>query len=287
MQFIYSGITSGSIFALVALGFNIIYNTTGIINFAQGEFVMIGGMLIYTLLSIYGIPLFMAVPVALLLALIIGILFDKIFIKLVKVPNEINLITVTIAAATIIRGLAMVIWGRNTLNVSGYIPYSVISFPGGSLTSNSLLVIAVSLLTAFSLSLFFKKSSLGKAFRACYNDKMAASICGVDVGHIRMLAFGIAAFLGVVAGIVTAPITYVTYTDGVMVGLKGFAAAILGGLGNFWGGVAGGLLLGIFEGFFASILPSGYKDAFAFLIILFVLFLRPMGLFGKKKAERL
>lgn len=287
MQFIYSGITSGSIFALVALGFNIIYNTTGIINFAQGEFVMIGGMLIYTLLSIYGFPFLVAALLALSSALLLGALFDRVFIKSVRSPNEIKLITITIAASIILRGLGMVIWGRNSLSVDPYIPYKILELPAGTLTSNSLLVIIVSLITAFGLSLFFKKSSLGKAFRACYDDKIAAGICGVDVSKIRMLAFGIAALLGVIAGIVTTPITYVTYTDGIMTGLKGFAAAILGGLGSFWGGVAGGLLLGIFEGFFASVFPSGYKDAFAFLVILAVLFLRPKGLFGKKKAERL
>jgi len=286
MQFLYSGLTSGSIYALVALGFNIIYNTTGIINFAQGEFVMLGGMLIYTMFVVLKIPFLLAFPAAIILAMIIGIVFERTFINLTRKKTEINLITVTIAASIILRDLAMIGWGRDSLKVNEFIPVKTIELPGGVISSQSLLVIFVSIGVALLLNLFLKRTKYGKAMRACYDDTTAASICGIDVTWVRVFSFGVAASVGAIAGAIISPVTFATFDDGVMMGLKGFSAAILGGLGNFWAAVAGGFLLGIFEAAAASVIPSGYKDAVAFLIILLILFVKPDGLFGKKKVHR-
>ena len=286
MQFLYSGLTSGSIYGLVALGFNIIYNTTGIINFAQGEFVMLGGMLIYTFLDMAGMPFYTAFPLTILLALILGLVFERVFINMVRHKTEINLITVTIAASIILRDTGMLLWGRDSLRVPDYVPRQTLDMPGGVITTQSVVVIAVAVAVAVLLNLFLKRSKYGKAMRACFDDNVAAGICGIDVLKVRIMSFGVAAAIGAVAGVIISPITFVTYDDGVMIGLKGFAAAILGGLGNFWGAVIGGFLLGIFESFSATIIPSGYKDAMAFLVILMILFVKPDGLFGKKKVHR-
>ncbi|ADR18804.1 branched-chain amino acid ABC transporter permease [Calditerrivibrio nitroreducens] len=286
MQFLYSGITSGSIYALVAIGYNIIYNTTGLINFAQGEFVVLGGMLMYTTLTMFGVNLFYAFLITFILMFFVGILFERVFLRYVRLKTEINLITVTIALAIILRGIAMVIWGRDSLAVPSYVEEKTVMLAGGSITSQSMVVIVVCFFTAIVLSTFFKYTKYGKAFRACHDDQVASTICGIDVNLIRMLSFAIASLLGALAGAIIAPITFVTYTDGVMSGLKGFSAAILGGMGSFWGGLFGGFLLGIIEAFFAFILPSGFKDAFAFIILLLILFIKPSGLFGKKKAVR-
>ncbi|ADD68639.1 inner-membrane translocator [Denitrovibrio acetiphilus DSM 12809] len=286
MQFLYSGLTSGSIYGLVALGFNIIYNTTGIINFAQGEFVMIGGMLIYTFFVMYGLPFPIAFFGAVACAFLIGIVFERFFIRLTKIKNELNLITVTIAASIILRDVAMHLWGRDSLPVKEFIPVFNIDMPGGVISSQSILVVAVSLMVALGLNIFLKKSRYGKAMRASFDDPVAAETCGIKVSNIRVMSFAVAALLGAVAGVIIAPIMFVTYDDGIMTGLKGFSAAILGGLGNFGAAIAGGLLLGIFESFSASIIPSGLKDAVAFLVILVILFVKPDGLFGRKKVHR-
>ncbi|BAI80433.1 branched-chain amino acid ABC transporter, permease [Deferribacter desulfuricans SSM1] len=287
MQFLYSGLTTGSIYVLVAIGFNIIYNTTGIVNFAQGEFVMIGGMLIYTALSLLEIPTGISFLLTIVGSYVLGILTERIFLNNVKLKTEINLITITLAVAIILRGSAMIIWGRDSLKVAPYINESVFKMPGGVITTSSLLVILVSIIIAVILSLFFKFSKYGKAFRACHNDPYAALNCGISVNKIKMLSFAIAGSLGGIAGILITPITFVTYNDGIMTGLKGFSAAVLGGLGSFTGAITGGYLLAILEGFFATILPSGYKDAFAFIILLIILFVLPNGLFGKKRADRI
>ncbi|MCX8085182.1 MAG: branched-chain amino acid ABC transporter permease [Calditerrivibrio sp.] len=287
MQFLYSGLTSGSIYALVAIGFNIIYNTTGLINFAQGEFVVLGGMLMYTTLSLIGLHPVYAFVITFVSMFVLGLVFERFFLRYVRLKTETNLITVTIALSIILRGFAMIIWGRDSLAVPSYVEEKTIPMLGGSITSQSILVIMVCFAAAILLSSFFKYTKYGKAFRACYDDQMAATICGINVNMIRMLSFAIAGFLGALAGAIIAPITFVTYTDGVMAGLKGFAAAIIGGLGSFWGGLFGGFVLGIIEAFFAFTLPSGFKDAFAFIILLLILFVKPSGFFGKKKAVRI
>jgi branched-chain amino acid transport system permease protein len=286
MQFLYSGLTAGSIYALVALGFNIIYNTTGLINFAQGEFVMIGGMLMYTLFAVLGMPFYIAFPLAILAALVLGMVFERFFINLVRVKNDINLITVTIAASIILRDFAMHMWGRDTVNVGEYVPVKSIQLPGGVISTQSLMVIGFGAVIALALHFFLKKSKYGRAMRACFDDMTAAGICGINAVKVRVMSFGVAAAVGAAAGVLISPITFVTYDDGVMIGLKGFAAAILGGLGSFWGAIAGGILLGVLEGFSATILPSGYKDAVAFVVILLILFVKPAGLFGKRMAKR-
>jgi branched-chain amino acid transport system permease protein len=286
MQFLYSGLTSGSIYALVALGFNIIYNTTGLINFAQGEFVMLGGMMIYTLFTALGLPFYTAFPLAVVTAFMVGILFERVFINLMREKNDIKLINVTIAASIILRDAAMHIWGRDTLAVGEFIPVTSIHMPGGVISSQSIMVIAIGAAVALCLNLFLKRNKYGRAMRACFDDMTAAGICGINVIMVRIYSFGVAAAVGAVAGVVISPITFVTYDDGLMIGLKGFAAAILGGLGNFWGAVAGGILLGILESFSASVLPSGYKDAIAFMVILLILFVKPAGLLGKKMVKR-
>lgn len=159
MQFLYSGLTSGSIYGLVALGFNIIYNTTGIINFAQGEFVMIGGMFIYMLFAVMGLPFPIAFIGAVGGAFIIGVIFEKFFfIRLTRIKSELNLITVTIAASIIFRDLAMHFWGRDSLPVKEFIPVFNIQLPGGVMSSQSVLVIVVSLCVAFGLNMFLKKN---------------------------------------------------------------------------------------------------------------------------------
>ena len=286
MQFLYSGLTGGSIYALVALGYNIIYNTTGLINFAQGEFVMLGGMLIYTLFAVFGMPFIIAFPLAVVTALIVGLLFERVFINLVRVKSDINLITVTIAASILLRDFAMHIWGRDTVTVGEFMPVKSIELPGGVISNQSVMVIAVGACIAFVLHLFLKRSKYGRAMRACFDDMTAAGICGINAVMVRVLSFGVAAAVGAAAGVLISPITFVTYDDGLMIGLKGFAAAILGGLGSFWGAVAGGILLGLLESFAATIMPSGYKDAIAFVVILLILFAKPAGLFGKRMAKR-
>ena len=141
-------------------------------------------------------------------------------------------------------------------------------------------------LLVLTVHLFFNRTLVGKAILACSCNKTAAQLVGINVGRMLLVAYGLSALLGAMAGVLVAPITYTSYDAGIMLGLKGFAAAVLGGMGNPMGAVAGGLLLGLVESLAAGLISSGYKDAIAFVILLLVLFLRPSGLFGRATAER-
>jgi branched-chain amino acid transport system permease protein len=256
MQYLLTGVTVGAIYALVALGFSIIFNASHVINFAQGEFVMIGGMATVSLTGT-GLPYMLAIPLAVVAAVLVGFALEKFAVEPARGASVVTLIIITIGASIFLRGLAMLVW-----------------------------VLGVTLAIVVALSWFFSRTLLGKAMLATSHNRLAAQLVGINVRIILFLSFGLSAALGAIAGILIAPITLTSYDVGVMLGLKGFAAAILGGLGSGIGAVIGGLVLGIAETMSAGYISSAYKDVIAFVIMLAVLFFLPSGLFGKRGGER-
>jgi branched-chain amino acid transport system permease protein len=284
-QFLLTGITIGAIYALVALGFSIIYNASHVINFAQGEFVMIGGMTTVSLVD-GGMPLPLAIAIAVLVAAAVGLLLEKLAIERAHGASVVTLIIITIGASIFLRGLAQLVWDKNFHALRPFTGDTPIAVFGATILPQSLWVLGVTVLIVAALGWFFGRTLLGKAMLATSHNRLAAELVGVKVKGILLLAFGLSAALGAMAGILTAPITITSYDVGVMLGLKGFAAAILGGLGSGVGAVAGGLALGILESLGAGFISSAYKDVIAFVIILAVLFFRPSGLFARRSAER-
>lgn len=286
LQFLFSGLTVGATYGLTALGFTIIFNTTGIINFAQGEFVMLGGMCSVFLVSALHIPLPLAILLAVIATTFVGALIERFTIRPVKNPSGIQLIIITIGVSITIRGVAMLIWGKDTFVLPPFTGNEPVAFLGASILPQSIWVLGISLLLLMGLKTFFAKTLFGKGMLACSFDKRAAYLVGISVERMVLFSFMISAFVGAVGGVILAPITMTSYDKGIMLGLKGFAACILGGLGNPFGAAAGGLILGILESFGAGLVSSAYKDAFAFLILLVLLFVKPTGLFGRASAER-
>jgi branched-chain amino acid transport system permease protein len=284
-QFLLGGLTAGAIYALVALGFAIIYNASHVINFAQGEFVMIGGMLSVSLAGA-GLPLWLAVPAAVLAAAAVGLALEKFAVEPARGASVVTLIIITIGASILLRGLATLVWDKNLHALAPFSGEQPIALAGATLLPQSLWVLGVTLVIVLALAWFFGRTLLGKAMLATSHNPFAARLCGINVRHVLLLSFGLSAALGAIAGALVAPITLTSWDVGVMLGLKGFAAAILGGLGSGAGAVAGGLLLGIAESLGAGYLSSAYKDAIAFVILLAVLFFLPNGLFGRNGAER-
>lgn len=284
-QYLFSGLTAGAIYALVALGFAIIYNASQVINFAQGEFVMVGGMLAVSLAGA-GLPLGAALPLAVLAAAALGIALEKFAVEPARGASVVTLIIITIGASILLRGLATLVWDKNLHALAPFSGERPIALAGATILPQSLWVLGVTLAVVLALGWFFRRTLTGKAMLAAAHNPLAAQLCGVNVRFVLMLSFGLSAALGALAGILIAPITLTSWDVGVMLGLKGFAAAILGGLGSGVGAVAGGLLLGIAESLGAGYLSSAYKDAIAFVIILAVLFFLPSGLLGRKSAER-
>ena len=284
-QFLLSGLTIGAIYALVALGFAIIYNASHVINFAQGEFVMIGGMATVSLLQ-FGLPLLLAIPLAVLAAVAAGMALERFAIEPARGASSVTLIIITIGASILLRGLATLVWDKKLHTVPSFSGDTPIQIGGATLLPQSLWVMGITLVIVLLLGWFFERTLIGKAVLATSHNPVAAQLCGINVRFVLFLSFGLSAGLGAVAGILIAPITLTSWDVGVMLGLKGFAAAILGGLGSGVGAVVGGLVLGIAESMGAGYLSSAYKDAIAFVIILAVLFFMPSGLFGKKSADR-
>jgi branched-chain amino acid transport system permease protein len=286
LQYLITGLTTGSTYGLAALGFTIIFNSTGIINFAQGEFVMLGGMFSVFFMKWLGLPILPAVLAAALATTAVGAIIERLAIRPVQGTSPINLVIVTIGVSILIRGLAMLVWGKDTYALPAFSGDKPIPVFGASMMPQSLWVLGVSLAMLAALKLFFSHTVQGKAMLACSFDRKAASLMGIGVTRMVLLSFMISALIGAVGGAILAPITLTSFDVGILLGLKGFAACILGGLGNPFGAAMGGVVLGVLESLGAGFISSAYKDAFAFVILLILLFVRPQGLFGRKSVKR-
>ena len=286
IQYILSGLSTGSIYSLIGLGFAIIFNSTGIINFAQGEFVMLGGMLTFFFLSVVKLPIIAAMLLAVLIATSVGVIFERLAIRPLRKATPLNLVIITIGASILIRGLAMLIWGKDTHSLPMFSGNEPLFVGGATILPQHLWIFAITLLIIIINKLYFYYSISGKAMRACSYNRNAASLVGIDVKRMVLFSFAISSAMGSVAGIIAAPLTMTSYDVGVMLGLKGFCAAIIGGMSSGIGTVLGGLLLGVLESLGAGLVSSGYKDAIAFIILLLILFIRPQGIFKKAETER-
>jgi branched-chain amino acid transport system permease protein len=282
IQFTLSGLTVGSAYALTALGFTIIFNATGIINFAQGEFVMLGGMLSVFINRWTGLSLGLSIALALVITTFVGFLVERLAIRPVRRASVINLIIITIGVSIFIRAVAMLLWGKDTYALPHFSGNSPVRVLGAAVLPQSFWAIGISLLGLLGLWAFFQRTIYGKAMLACAHNPKAASLMGINVQKMVMFSFMLSAFFSGLGGALIAPITLTSYDVGIMLGLKGFASCILGGLGSPFGAAAGGFILGVIESFAAGLVSSAYKDAVAFLLLLLFLFFRPSGLFGKE-----
>ena len=282
--FLLSGVTVGFIYALVGIGFTVIYNSSGIINFSQGEFVMAGGMSTVFLLKA-GLPLGVSFILAIMITSIIGIVLYKL-ISYSKESSQISLIILTLGFAIFLRGLAEVIFDKELHTMPSFVGNGSFDIFGATLSYQSILIMVVSIVIVIFLYFFFKKTKTGQAMMATSINADSARLMGINIKKILMINFALSATIAAIGGVLLTPITSTNYEVGIMLGLKGFAAAIIGGLGNPFGAVAGGLVLGILESFVAGYISSEYKDAVAFVVMLGILFFMPGGIFGNTKAKR-
>jgi branched-chain amino acid transport system permease protein len=282
IQYLFAGITYGSMYAIVAIGFNIIYNTTGIINFAQGEFVMLGGMISITLLRFMPLPL--AIVLAVGITMVVGASIEIVFIRWLKEPSVLRMVIITIGISILIREVALHIWGESVRSLPYFVGNEIttIGILGARISPQVIWVICVCGTMVFFLNLFFKTTSVGREMRACAANRTAAVLCGINTRNMVTLSFVLSAGIGALAGCVMSPITSTQYDNGTGLAIKGFTVAILGGLGNSGGAVAAGILLGIVEAFSISMVPLAFQEAIAITILLLILFVRPNGLFGSK-----
>ena len=285
LQFLSSGLTVGAVYALVALGFTIIFNASGVVNFAQGEFVMLGGM-ITVFAHAAGLPLPLAALLAIAVTAGIGVALNQLAIEPARGAPVVSLIIITIGASIFIRGAAQLVFDKQIHSFPAFSGTEPIHLLGATIQSQSLWVIGGAFAVFAGLWLFFTKTLLGRAVLATSNNRLAAQLVGINPRFILTLSFALSAAIGAFGGVLVTPITLTSYDVGLALALKGFAGAMLGGMGNPKGAFVGGLALGLIEALTAGYLSSQYKDAAAFLVILAVLFFMPQGLFGRKSTER-
>ncbi len=285
LQFLLSGLTVGAIYALVALGFTLIFNASNVINFAQGEFVMLGGMLAaYFLRS--GLPMPVALALAVLVPAAVGVLMEKLTIEPVKNADVLTLIIITLGVSMIIRGAIQIWLGKGTYSIPAFSGDTAIPVLGAMIATQSLWVLGLTAVAVLALWYFFNRTLTGKAMLATSFNRVASELVGINTNWVLCMSFALSAGLGALGGILITPITLTTFDVGIMLGLKGFVAAVLGGMGNGLGAVIGGLLVGLIEAFTAGYISSAYKDAVPFVLILLILFFMPRGLLGAKVTDR-
>lgn len=285
LQFFFSGLTVGAVYALVALGFTLIYNASEVINFAQGEFVMLGGM-VTVFLALAGVPLPVAALAAVIVSVAVGVALHRLAIEPARDAGVVNLIIITIGASIFLRGAAQVVFDKRFHSLPHLFGSEPIRIGGAAILPQSLVVLAGAAMIVLLLWLFMDRTLTGKAVIATAANRLAARLVGINTSRIVGLSFAVSAAIGALAGILVTPLTLTSYDVGTLLALKGFAAAMLGGIGSALGAVLGGLIVGMLEAFSAGYISSSYKDAVAFLVILGVLFAMPQGLLGRKKFER-
>jgi branched-chain amino acid transport system permease protein len=280
LQLLVSGIGTGSIYALIALGFNVVFKSTGAMNFAQGEWVVMGGMIAAQLSHGFS-SIAVSCLVAVLLVTLLGMLSERLVIYPLRRPNPLLITLVSIGLAIATRSLVMLVLGKQPVGYRGFSATSTIRIEGVSIQTQTLWIVGVTLAFLAVMQVFFERTMLGKALRAAAADREAAAIVGIPVETTVLLSFAIAALAGALAGAIITPLTLASYDQGAMYSFKGFSAAMLGGVGSLPGAVIGGLALGLLEAFGSFYISSDFKDAIAFAVLLAILFARPAGLLGR------
>jgi branched-chain amino acid transport system permease protein len=283
-QYLASGVVVGSIYGLIAIGFTAVFNATGIVNFAQGDFAMLGALLAIAALAA-GVPLLPAIAIAVLAVGLAASVIERVAIRPVG-ADVLRGIIITIGVGVCLQGIAVIAWGTDAHPLRAFSGEQPIGLGGVMIPPQALWVVGTAAVLMLGLYVFLTRTYFGKAFRACALNPFAASLMGIPTERMRLASFFISGLIGAVAGIIIAPIALMQYDSGIFLGIKGFVACIIGGFGNPIGAAVGGLLLGVLESMAAGYLSSGYKNAIAFVVLLAFLFVRPGGLLGELEDVR-
>ncbi len=284
LQYLVTGITNGSIYALIALGFVVIHSVTSVINFAQGEFAMLGALLAVSLIA-SGLPQGLALVAAVIGVGMFAAILYQVGLRPARDASPLTLIIITIGAALAIRGAALVVWGTDPYQMAPFTVGSPLQVGGAVIRLQSLWVLGATLMLQPLLHLFFTRTMLGRSLRACAVNRLAARLMGIRTDRMALLAFGLSGAVGALGGVIVAPIIFATYDMGLMLSLKGFVAAVMGGMVNYPAAVVGGFLLGVLESLGAGFISSGYKDAVAFIALFIILLSKPRWLVRAEKES--
>jgi branched-chain amino acid transport system permease protein len=286
LQLTINGLALGSVYALIALGFVIVYTATGVVNFAAGEFVMIGTFLGVTMIVQAGLPL----PAAYAATLLGMALFGVLFYALVYLPLQrrpiVTVIIGTVAAGIVMQNTAVLIWGSFPYRLPSPFSGKLLTIGGSVVPLHNVAVIFITAILVVGLYVLLYRTTLGSSMRATAQDPETARLMGIRVDYLFAFTWVLAALLAGVAGLLLGPIWFADVNVGGPLALKAFAATIIGGFGSVPGAILGGLFVGLSEILGASFISSTYKDGFSFLLMLLFLLMRPQGIFGERIAER-
>ena len=285
-QLILSGIAQGSIYALVALGMTVVFRATGMVNFAHGEFFMLGAFVVYVLIQIAGLPFMAAALLAVVIMFLTGKAIERVLIRPISLSPHIIVAMMTVAISYLFRGLTRVFWGREVLPMPPVFSYPPMEFGPIIITTQDVIITSITLLLVLVFFLFFHRSKFGRIAQAASASPRGAALVGINVDALSGNMWGVAAALGAVAGILVAPITLLYPDMGGQVLIRGFAAMTLGGFGNLGGAIAGGLIMGVLEQFAGGYVSTALIDISAYIVIIVVLIVRPQGLFGRAEVVR-
>jgi branched-chain amino acid transport system permease protein len=280
LQLLASGITIGAVYGLVALSFVTIYRCSGIVNFAQGEFVMIGGLLCAYFLKTTSLPYPVAAAMAVVAVGLIGILTYQVVLVPLGQAIVFSLVMATLGVSMLLQNVALVSWGAYPLYLPPFSAGAPLRFGQVAIMSQSVWVLSMAVVVLVLLYIINQRTRFGKTMTATASDRLAASLVGISTGSMIRWSFAISGMVGAIAGIFVGPVIPLSFGVGAMFGLKGFVAAALGGWGKSTGAVFVGLVLGVIESISAGLLPSGYKDAVAFIVLILILYYRPSGILG-------
>lgn len=285
LQLVASGLANGAVYALVALGLVVMYKATDVVNFAQGEMVMLGALIGWTAAGPLRLPYFVALPVGLVGVAIVGLAMDRIYRPLQRAPLMV-LVLATLAISNILKGAARLTWGTETHAYPRSEMMASVALGPVVMTGQQGLIIGGGLLIMALLYAFFQHSRWGKAMRAMSQNRVGAALCGVSVSRVFALTWMLSGVLGAAAGILFAPLTLIDPEFGWIL-IKAFAAAILGGFGSLPGAVVGGLLLGVVENVSGAFVPVVWVPVLAYVFIIVVVLVRPSGLLGRHELKKI
>ena len=287
LQLTIAGVAIGCIYALIALGFVLIYKATEVVNFAQGDVMMLGGFVAFTFAVLWEFPFWLAVIFAILVLALVGAVFNRVLLVPIIGQPTFAAVMITLAAGYVMRGVASMVpgWGTDTYALKA--PYSDGTLKLGDLvvSTDHIAIIVLTALLCAGLYLFFKHTRVGIAMQASSQNQLAANYMGIPVRRINTLIWGISAGVAAFTAILLAPITFVHANMG-FIGLKAFPAAVVGGFGSIPGAIVGGLIIGLVESYAGFYLPEGFKDVAAYVVVLLVLMIRPSGIFAEMRRKK-
>ena len=289
LQFLVTGLSLGSVYAIIALGYTMVYGIAKMLNFAHGDIIMVGAYIAYFAMGKYNVPSFMAVLVSVFVCTLLGILIERLAYKPLRKVSSLSVLITAIGVSYFLQNSAQLLWSSAPKMFTSIIPNNTVKLADGQLTITylSILTIVVTLLIMVMLTVFVNNSKIGKAMRACSEDKDTARLMGINVDTTISVTFAIGSGLAAVAAVLySSAYQSISPTLGSMPGIKAFTAAVFGGIGSMPGAFLGGLLLGVIETLVKAYLTTQLSDAFVFGILIIILLVKPNGLLGRKYNEK-